>query len=191
MSSFAKSSDVSDEELMRRAQDDQVDAFEQLFDRHGGRALRVAASVCRDTSRAEEAVQDAFLSIWRSRDTYRPEAGSFQGWSMRIVRFRAIDITRRAAAGHRPPILDGAEVDMPDAGQRSPEDEVIARGEADALRDSLALLPDAQAEVITLAFFGELSHSEIAALLTLPPGTVKGRMRLGLAKLRTHLAASA
>ena len=84
------------------------------------------------------------------------------------------------AAGE--PFLDAA-------GDSSPSDEVIARSEADALRGRLAQLPDAQAQVITLAYFGQLSHSEIAARLSLPPGTVKGRMRLGMEKLRGQIAA--
>ena len=99
---------------------------------------------------------------------------------MTIVRNRAIDAARRESATHRPRLAD-----------REPSDEVIARSEAEALRLRLSDLPDDQAEVIALAYYGPLSHSEIAARLALPPGTVKGRMRLGLEKLRAQLESAA
>jgi len=175
--------DDSDEALMSRVQDDDVQAFGQLYDRHVARALRVAGAVCSQASRAEDAVQEGFLSIWRSRARYRPELGSFQAWSMRIMRRRAIDSVRR----DRPAPTTVEEV--PEVASGSLQDEVIARSEGDVLRASLQRLPDAQAEVITLAFFGQLTHTEIADELSLPEGTVKGRMRLGLDKLRIHMEA--
>ena len=172
-----------DEALMVRVQADDDLAFAELYDRHAPRALQVARTICRDTRRAEEAVQEGFLSIWRSRGRYEPARGSFQAWSMMMVRSRAIDSYR--ARSVRPPeqpdLLSGEGTEAVGA---SPSDEVIARSEGDALRTCLDQLPEAQAEVITLAFFGGLSHSEIATRLHLPPGTVKGRMRLGLEKLR-------
>lgn len=173
---------------MGRVQRDDVDAFEQLFDRHAVRALRVAASVCRDRGHAEDAVQEGFLSIWRGRADYRPEKGTFRVWSMSIVRFRAVDAARRVAA--RPPVTRTDAAAAPEAhdpAQPSPEDQAVQRGDDDALHAALARLPEAQAEVIALAYFGELTHTEIARHLDLPSGTVKGRMRLGLEKLRRHL----
>jgi RNA polymerase sigma-70 factor, ECF subfamily len=132
-------------------------------------------------------VQEGFLSVWRSQGSYRGDRGSVQGWLMTVVRNRAIDATRREAAGHRPPLAhqDGAW-DAP--ADDSTVDEVIDRCEADALRRRLAQLPGAQAQVIVLAYYAGLSNAEIATLLALPPGTVKGRMRLGLQKLRDQLA---
>ena len=181
--------DESDETLMRRVQDDNVEAFEQLYDRHAVRAFRVARSVCDSTGRAEDAVQEGFLSVWRSRANYRPESGSFQGWSMKIVRNRAIDATRSEAARRRHLEDDGGEhlASGHATAPRALEDHVVARSEGDALRAALLRLPEAQSEVIALAYYGELSHTEIAKQLSLPPGTVKGRMRLGLEKLRGHL----
>jgi RNA polymerase sigma-70 factor (ECF subfamily) len=175
--------DESDEDLMRRAQANDPRAFEKLYDRHSARAFRVARHVCVSTTAAEDAMQEGFLSMWRSRATFRPEGGSFGSWAMSIVRNRAVDSVRHAAAGHRPP-SGGGEHLGPDPEGGSVEDEVIARGEADDLRAALRRLPDAQSEVITLAFFGALTHSEIARRLSIPEGTVKGRMRLGLDKLR-------
>lgn len=171
---------------MRRVQGNDTEAFGQLYDRHVARAFSVVRAVGHRAGHAEDAVQEGFLSIWRSRASYRREIGSFQGWAMKITRHRAIDAIRHDKAGHRPrpTALENAIPDTPSA---SLQDEVIARGEGDALRASLEQLPDAQAEVITLAFFGELSQREIAAHLRLPEGTVKGRMRLGLRKLRSQL----
>ena len=103
---------------------------------------------------------------------------------MTIVRNRAIDAARRESAGHRPRLADHAPF-CDEAADGSTSDEVIARSEAEALRHRLADLPDAQAQAIALAYFEELSHSEIAARLSLSPGTVKGRIRLGMQKLRT------
>jgi RNA polymerase sigma-70 factor (ECF subfamily) len=173
---------------MRRVQANDPMAFGELYNRHAGRAWSVARSVCHDASRAEDAVQEGFLSVWRSQGSYRGERGSVQGWLMTVVRNRAIDATRREAAGHRPPLARQDDAwDAPADG--STVDAVIDRCEAEALRGRLAHLPGAQAHVIALAYYGGLSHAEIAARLELPPGTVKARMRLGLQKLRDQLGA--
>ena len=148
---------ASDDELMARLQAGSGDAFEALYDRYRDRAYRIASSVCRDGPRAEEAVQGAFVSIWRGRDTYRARQGSVAAWLLTVVRHRAIDVARRHDT------------------------------DAERPQPSLSRIPEAQREVHTLAFYGELSHTEIAAQLELPPGTVKGRMRLGLSKLRDEL----
>jgi RNA polymerase sigma-70 factor, ECF subfamily len=182
---------LSDEALMERVQRADLEAFEVLFDRHWATALRVAASVCRDRGRAEDAVQEAFLELWRDRSSYRPEAGSFRSWALALVRYRAIDAVRRE--GTRPPLATWQETEANEnANARSPEppSRMIDHEESASLRASIARLPDEQAEVIVLAFFGELSHREIAERLSLPPGTVKGRMRLGLDKLRAQLERS-
>ena len=171
---------------MRRVQANDPGAFGELYDRHAGRAWSVARAVCHDANRAEDAVQEGFLAIWRGHGSYRSERGSVQGWLMAVVRNRAIDVTRRESASHRPPLAHHDDVGEVPAGASTP-DEVIARSEADALRGRLAHLPGAQAQVIALAYYGGLSHAEIAARLSLPSGTVKGRMRLGLQKLRDQL----
>jgi RNA polymerase sigma-70 factor (ECF subfamily) len=181
-------SEQSDEALMACAQDNDANAFAQLYDRHARRAFRVARAVCRDASRAEDAVQEGFLAIWRNRANYLPQIGTFQAWSMKIVQNRAIDSYRNAAT--RPPPQAGArseETPAPDAVSASPQDEAIARSESEVLRASLHRLPKAQAKVIALAFYGGLSHAEIATQLDLPKGTVKGQMRLGLEKLRSQM----
>ena len=179
---------ATDDELVRRLQADDVEAFEQLYDRYGALAHRVARAMCCDQHRAEEAVQDGFLSIWRSRSRYNPRLGTFKSWSISVVRHRAIDLNRREITSRRSALADAnrAATLPPSA---SAEDNALARSDADTLSASLKRLPHGQAEVITLAFYGQLSHAEIARRLSLPAGTVKGRMRLGLEKLRRQMSA--
>lgn len=180
----------SDDELMVMVQADDSGAFSTLYVRYVSRALRVAQSVTHNTARAEDVVQEGFLSMWRSRGTYRPSAGAFPAWAMRIVRNHAIDAVRYDAAARRP--KPGGDENSPEVSTEpdSPYESAAAHSDAESLRASLRRLPAAQSEVITLAFFGELSHSEIATELELPPGTVKGRMRLGLEKLRRQMGVS-
>lgn len=108
---------------------------------------------------------------------------------MQTVRNRAIDSHRHVRTAKHPPVTELPESGLPDTLTPTTHDELIERDERDALRDLLGQLPEAQAEVIILAFFGEMSHTEIAAQLELPPGTVKGRMRLGMDKLRHAMEA--
>jgi RNA polymerase sigma-70 factor (ECF subfamily) len=180
----------SDGQLMGRVQHDDADAFACLYERYAARAFGVAYSVCHDRTRAEDAVQEGFLGIWRGRRAYTERSGSFASWAMVIVRHRAIDIGRHDSARPRPSTQPPDAAVRADQGSASPADTLIARENADELRASLRQIPEAQAEVIALAFFGELSHAEIAERLSLPAGTVKGRMRLGLKKLRADLALS-
>ena len=181
---------ATDEELMRRVQaTGDVGAFSSLYDRHAACAYGVARSVCGDRSRTEEAVQEGFLSIWRGRARFRAHGSSFRAWSMTIVRNAAIDRARYDAAGRRPR-TGGEPADPVDSRAEPLVERVIRRSDSEALHASLARLPEAQAEVISLAFFGGLSHAEIADELELPTGTVKGRMRLGLEKLRDRLDGS-
>lgn len=170
---------------MRQIESGSAHAFEELYDRYRARAYRVARSVCRDDARAEDAVQEAFASIWRGRAPYRPSRGTVAAWLSSVVRYRAIDLARRNGTHttHRA----GEEVIQ---SCRAPDDvagQAVAREDADRLHALLEGLPDAQREVITLAYYGELTHTEIATALGLPTGTVKGRMRLGLGKLRAGI----
>lgn len=170
---------------MERVQADSAEAFAVLYDRFCDRAYRVAWSVCQHHGRAEDAVQDAFVSVWRSRSTYRPADGTVAAWVLSVVRYRAIDVARRHAMEVRrradEELLDSVPAGVDVAGRAE------AHAEAGSLRQLLGQLPDAQREVIVMAFFGELTHTEIATQLGLPAGTVKGRMRLGLQKLRRSL----
>lgn len=174
----------SDEALLERARLDEVDAFEGLYDRYVVPALRVARAICRDSGRAEEVVQESFMEIWRRRHAYPLEAGRFGAWVTTVVKHRAID--RLRAEGRRPQLID-RDISLPDQTSRVPHEEVEARDEAEEVAAALGNLPLDQAEVIRMAFYGQMTHEEISAALDLPLGTVKGRIRLGLEKLR-HFA---
>jgi RNA polymerase sigma-70 factor, ECF subfamily len=185
-----KASEVTDEALMVRAQGDDVLAFAELYGRHLEAAFGIADDICRDHGSAEEAVQDGFFSIWRSRADYRPQLGSFSHWSMRIVHNRAVD-SFRALRG-RPRLAEGLPDDDPreEIDADSPLDRAIAASERARMFDAIRHLPHLQAEVIFLSYYGEFSLSEIAIHLGIPAGTVKGRMRLGLQKLRIEWVAA-
>jgi RNA polymerase sigma-70 factor, ECF subfamily len=175
----------SDGELMAKVSAGSVESFVDLYDRYCERAYRVAWAVCHDDGRAQEAVQDGFLSVWRSRENYRPEQGTVAAWLLAVVRYRAIDIAR---SNHRHSSRRAGEDQLlGHSVVHDPLEIAIDCDDAQRLQASLALLPDAQAEVITLAYYGQLTHTEIAAHLGLPAGTVKGRMRLGLQKLRADI----
>jgi RNA polymerase sigma-70 factor (ECF subfamily) len=175
---------ISDEVLMVRVQDDDVLAFAELYRRHLEHARGIAGDICRDPGTAEEAVQDGFSSIWRSRDDYRPQLGSFKKWSMQIVHNRAVDCFR--AIRGRPRLQDAGPKREPveELDSDSPFESAIAIFERARMFDAIRRLPGLQAEVIVLSFYGGFSQSEIAIRLGIPTGTVKGRMRLGLEKLR-------
>ncbi|MGI8558449.1 MAG: RNA polymerase sigma factor [Solirubrobacteraceae bacterium] len=174
-----------DRQLMTRIEAGSVDAFEQLYDRYSSRAYWMARSICRDDGRAEEAVQEAFTSIWRNRAGYRPQRGTAAAWLLAIARNRAIDIARRN--GNHASRRAGEEVIERLHAAGDVAEQAVELADAAGLRSRLAGLPDAQQEVIALAFYGQLTHSEIATKLQLPSGTVKGRMRLGLQKLRAEM----
>jgi RNA polymerase sigma-70 factor, ECF subfamily len=179
---------LADEDLMTLVDRKDAAAFEVFYERHGGAAYSLAHRIVGDPGRAEDVTQEAFLSIWRSQARYDAARGSVRTWSLGIVRNRAIDAMRRAAPPTRR--LDLDDEALLEA-QRSPERtdaEVIRRDTARHIRGALGALPREQSEVIELAFFGGFSHSEIADVLSLPLGTVKGRMRLGLEKIRATLA---
>jgi RNA polymerase sigma-70 factor (ECF subfamily) len=159
-----------------------ADAFGELYDRYSARAFRVARSVCRDRGTAEDAVQEAFASMFRARTSYRSERGTVAAWIQTVVLSRAIDVSRVHSRHAARRAGDGALALVPAPGDVVRQAE--ASHDATRLRTALAALPEAQRMVITLAYYGGLTHVEIAEHLEVPFGTVKGRMRLGLEKLR-------
>lgn len=161
-------------------------AFEIVFDRHAGAAFSLAYRMCGRRALAEDVVQEAFLSLWRSGARYDRGRGSVRSWVLRAVHNRAIDAFRREAATVSRDIPDDGITGALSAGERI-DLEVERRDDARLVRSALAELPADQRRVIELAYFGGLSHGQIAEVLGLPAGTVKGRMRLGLSKLRVAL----
>lgn len=175
----------SDEGLMQRMQADDVGAFEELYDRYSASAFGVARAICGNSHWAEEAVQEGFVAVWRSRSRFDPLRGSVRSWLFAVIRYRSFDVMRRVRR----------DEDRRESGEAlgflltlgSIEGDSEQREEAARVRSSLLKLSVAQREVVLLAYFAGLTHTEIAARLQLPTGTVKGRMRLGLKKLAAEL----
>jgi RNA polymerase sigma-70 factor, ECF subfamily len=179
---------LADEDLMEMVREGHARAFEVVFDRHAGPAFSLAYRMCGRRARAEEVVQEAFLSIWRSGTRYDRTRGSVRSWILSTVHNRAVDAIRREVA------KEARDVGDEHLAERVPsaeliEAEVERRDDAHRVRMALSDLPSDQRRVIELAYFGGFSHTQIADILELPAGTVKGRMRLGLAKLRLSLGA--
>ena len=179
---------LADEDLMTLVDRKDPDAFEVFYDRHGGAAYSLAHRIVGDPGMAEDVTQEAFLSIWRSKARFDAARGSVRAWALGIVRNRAIDALRALRGPRRGSIADDeAVLESQPAGERT-EAEAIRRETAGRLRQALGVLPREQSQVIELAYFGGFSHSEIAEMLGAPLGTIKGRMRLGLEKIRATLA---
>ena len=178
---------LADEEVMQLVQDGSPQAFELLYDRHGGAAFSLAYRMVGNRNTAEDVTQEAFLSIWRSRMRYDQTRGSVRTWVLGIVHNRTIDALRRNVVhDRRRETMDGVE-ERYEARERT-DVEAARREESRTVRSALDTLPDDQRRTIELAYFGGFSHSQIAELLDEPVGTIKGRMRLGLDKMRRQLA---
>ncbi len=178
---------LADEDLMQLVQRNDPRAFEAVYDRHAGSAFGLAYRMCGRRATAEEVVQEAFLAIWRSGARYDRARGSVRTWILGIVHHRAIDALRRSIVHDRRRASDEGIEERFEATERT-EVEAVRRDEAREIRGLLDELPEEQRQVIELAYFGGFTHAEIAEMLRMPLGTVKGRMRLGLEKLRTRMS---
>jgi RNA polymerase sigma-70 factor, ECF subfamily len=177
---------LADEDLMQLVQRGDPRAFEVVYDRHSGAAFSLAYRMVGRGNVAEDVVQEAFLSIWRSGARYERARGSVRTWVLGIVHHRAIDQLRRSSVHDKRRASDEGIEERLESGERT-DVEVARRDEAAAIRSAMDALPSEQSHVIELAYFGGFTHTEIAEILEMPVGTVKGRMRLGLAKLRDRL----
>jgi RNA polymerase sigma-70 factor (ECF subfamily) len=179
---------LADEELMPWIAEKDPEAFEVFYDRHGGVAYSLAYRILGDRTAAEDCIQEAFISIWRSGARFDRTRGSVRSWTLSIVRNRAIDALR-SKAGKAPKLTfdDDAILEARPAEELT-EEEAMRHETATEVRGALSQLPNEQSKCIELAYFGGFSQSEIARMLNLPLGTVKGRMRLGLEKIRGELA---
>lgn len=174
---------------MLRVREGDARAFEVIFDRHADASYSLAYRMCGRRAIAEDVVQEAFISLWRSGARYDRTRGSVRSWLLGVVRNRAVDTFRAQAVRSGRDVRDDGMTERMPAAERT-EVEVQRRDEAEQVRGALGALPSDQRRVIELAYFGGFSHSEIAQMLELPAGTVKGRMRLGLTKLRDALEES-
>ncbi len=177
---------LADEDLMHLVHEGEVRAFDVIFDRHASAAFSLAYRMCGRRAMAEDVVQEAFLSVWRSGVRYDPGRGSVRSWVLTAVRNRAIDAFRRDGTRDSRTVADERIAEELPSGELT-DTEVERRDEARLVRGALNELPPDQRKVIELAYFGGFTHSQIAEMLALPAGTVKGRMRLGLSKMRLAL----
>ena len=171
---------------MAMVRDGEVRAFDVIFDRHAGAAFSLAYRMCGRRAMAEDVVQEAFMSLWRSGARYDRRRGSVRNWVLGVVHNRAIDAFRRGLVRDSRNVSDEGIADRLAAAEQT-DVEVARREEARNVRNALDELPSEQRQVIELAYFGGFTHLQIAEMLELPAGTVKGRMRLGLTKMRMAL----
>jgi RNA polymerase sigma-70 factor (ECF subfamily) len=181
--------ELADEELMVVLARGDAEAFDFIYERHADAAFSLAYRICGTRVAAEEVVQDAFLALWRNGSRYEPGRGSVRNWILGIVHNRAIDALRRTVRHETRRAGDEGLAERLMAPDRT-DVEVGRREEAGEVRDLLAELPADQRRVIELAYFAGFTHTQIADMLEIPVGTVKGRMRLGLEKLRTRMEMS-
>src|SRR5213592_2138367 len=177
---------LADEDLMQLVRRGDAAAFEAVYDRHATAAFSLAYRMTGTRNTAEDVVQEAFLSLWRSGARYDRTRGSVRTWVLGIVHNRAIDALRRSMVHERRRASDEGLEERFEARERT-DAEVARREEAREVRDALRALPPDQSQVIELAYFGGFTHTEIASMLDTPIGTVKGRMRLGMDKMRGRL----
>ena len=173
---------LADEDLISLVESDDAEAFAVLYDRHGKPCYSLAYRMMGEQQAAQDLVQDAFLRVWRSAGSYRQERGSVRTWILSIVHNRGVDQLRSGARRRR------TQEKIEASGQTSQPSEAFAeverRSKRQHVRAVLDTLPPEQLKVLQLAYFSGYTQAEIAELLNLPLGTVKGRMRLALKKMR-------
>ena len=173
----------ADDVLMMALAAQDLSALATLYDRYGRLAYALSYRILGESEAAEDVVQDAFISAWRGAAGYRRERGNPRGWLLSIVHHRSVDVLRRKTA-FRPAPLEAAE-------HRASDEDTAASAERNVeqqtVRLALQALPEAQRRTIELAYFGGYTHVELAELMGVPLGTVKGRMRIGLQKMRRAL----
>lgn len=175
----------SDHALIERVIRRDEPALTELYRRFGAMVLRVALRITQDRAVAEEVVQDVFHAIWRTAAGFQPE-GRVSAWIMGIARHRAIDATRARQFRSRQH-EQAIEPALGLVSHEHTEEHVERRIAREQVRAALLRLPAAQREVLGLAFYAGMSHTEIAAHLGAPVGTIKTRVRLGLQRLRRQL----
>jgi RNA polymerase sigma-70 factor, ECF subfamily len=174
----------SDEQVLEAVGRGDDDALGVLYDRFGRLAYRLAFRILRDSALAEDAVQEAFLALWRSADAYKRERAKPSTWILTVVHRRAVDIVRREQSRRGEPL----EV-APEPSSGPADEDAVLRERRAAVQAALTELPGEQRQALELAYYGGLTQSELAERLGVPLGTVKSRMFAGLGRLRELLAA--
>ena len=173
---------LSDEALVALVARSDESALAELYDRVGGTAYGLAYRVLRDEALAEDAVQEAFLGLWRGAGSFIPERAKASTWILTLVHRRAVDLVRREQRRRAEPI-EGA----PEPAVGSAEEAAWLRLDRERVQGALSQLPDQQREAIELAYYGGYTQSELAERLGQPLGTIKSRMFSGLTRLRELL----
>ena len=173
----------SDEQVLEAVGRGDDDALGVLYDRFGRLAFRLAFRILRDRALAEDAVQEAFLAVWRSADAYKRERAKPSTWILTVVHRRAVDIVRREQSRRGEPL----EV-APETSAGPADEDAVLRDRRAAVQAALTELPGEQRQALELAYYGGLTQSELAERLGVPLGTVKSRMFAGLGRLRELLA---
>jgi RNA polymerase sigma-70 factor (ECF subfamily) len=177
---------LSDEALLSLVASSDEQALGELYDRFGGVAYGLARRVLRDDALAQDAVQEAFLAVWRTADRFLAERASARTWILTLVHRRTVDLVRREDSRRADPLESAPE---PEAVART-EDEVELGFQRRAVQEALRRLPPEQREALELGYYGGLTQSELAERLDQPLGTIKSRMFTGLSRLRDLLAQS-
>jgi RNA polymerase sigma factor (sigma-70 family) len=175
--------DRSDERVLEAVGRGDHDALGELYDRYGRLAYGLAFRILRDRTLAEDAVQEAFLAVWRSADAYKRERAKPSTWILTVVHRRAVDLVRKEERRRGEP-LEAA----PEPATGPADEDAVLRDRRVAVQTALTSLPGDQRQALELAYYGGLTQSELAARLGVPLGTVKSRMFAGLARLRQLLA---
>jgi RNA polymerase sigma-70 factor, ECF subfamily len=173
---------LADEDLISLAGDGDAQAFAVLYDRHSRAAYSLAYRMMNGRQAAEDLAQDAFLKVWRAATSYRADRGCVQAWILSIVHNRGIDQLRSHASRRR--TQDKVEASAARSQPSEAFAETWCNSQREQVREALNTLPQEQLKILELAYFSGYTHVEIAELLDLPLGTVKGRMQLGLRKLK-------
>ncbi|CAN5655150.1 sigma-70 family RNA polymerase sigma factor [soil metagenome] len=178
---------LADEDLISLVESGDTEALAGLYDRHGRSAYSLAYRMMGDRQAAEDLVQDSFIKIWRSAKSYRAERGSVRTWILSITHNRGIDHIRSTASRRR--TQDRVEMTAETTQQSEAFSETWRNSQRRQVQQALKTLPDEQLKILELAYFSGYTHAEIAEMLDLPLGTVKGRMRLGMKKIKSFFDA--
>jgi RNA polymerase sigma-70 factor (ECF subfamily) len=175
---------LADEDLISLVEAADAEAFATLYDRHSRAAFSLAYRMMGERQASEDLTQDAFLKVWRGTSSYRAERGSVRTWILSIVHNRGIDQIRSQASRRR--TQEKIEASAPRSQPSEAFAETLRNSQREQVREALNTLPPEQLKILELAYFSGYTHVEISDLLRLPLGTVKGRMRLGLKKIRDY-----
>jgi RNA polymerase sigma-70 factor (ECF subfamily) len=183
-----RADDPADVDLVRRIRSGDRGAVDDLYERFRRPAFALARRILADDTLAEDVLQDVFLSVWRDPGSYDRARGSFSSWLLSMVHHKAVDAVRREESQRRRQARaeDELALSAPTAA-RDVEDDAWTRVVSERVRGALGLLPTAQKEALTLAYYGGYTQREVAALTGAPLGTVKTRMLAGMRRLKDEL----